>query len=241
MCSTMHPTLTRVQRLDTRFRELQRRGNEIAGDSSRPEFRQVGMRGEKDCLSRSTGRQLRRPMKEIDASEYLRELETFHAEQDCFSIVNSNLPHLSDISCIDLYWASGTVCRAGQGDPQIQPQLRLCTCRDPRTTLHSSEVQALLELGLGSLAALGSKICEVRVLETLQEPCEQPEHAGEDRARNNKIRHRPSPTMQRAWDSLRPWSHRCRHEHAHGRPHEPTTSARFRFSMKLRDWNGNEM
>ena len=119
MCSTMHPTLARVQRLDTRFRELQRRGNEIAGDSSRPEFRQVGMRGEKDCLSRSTGRQLRRPMKEIDASEYLRELETFHAEQDCFSIVNSNLPHLSDISCIDLYWASGTVCRAGQGDPQI--------------------------------------------------------------------------------------------------------------------------
>ncbi|OLP95944.1 Branched-chain-amino-acid aminotransferase [Symbiodinium microadriaticum] len=44
-------------RLDTRFRELQRRGNEIAGDSSRP-------------------------MKEIDASEYLRELETFHAEQE---------------------------------------------------------------------------------------------------------------------------------------------------------------
>lgn len=43
--------------LDTRFRELQRRGNEIAGDSSRP-------------------------MKEIDASEYLRELETFHAEQE---------------------------------------------------------------------------------------------------------------------------------------------------------------
>jgi len=43
--------------LDTRFRELQRRGNEIAGHSSRP-------------------------MKEKDASEYLRELETFHAEQE---------------------------------------------------------------------------------------------------------------------------------------------------------------
>ena len=100
MSGTAHPTwLTQVQRLDTRFRELQRRGNEIAGDSSRPELPQVGIRGEKGtgrCAGRSTC-QLRRPMKEKDASEYLRELETFHAEQDCFSI-NSNSPHRSHIS-----------------------------------------------------------------------------------------------------------------------------------------------
>ncbi|CAK8990398.1 unnamed protein product [Durusdinium trenchii] len=44
-------------RLDTRFRDLQRRGTEIAGDSTRP-------------------------MSEKDASQYLRDLEAFHLEQE---------------------------------------------------------------------------------------------------------------------------------------------------------------
>ncbi|CAK9034783.1 Uncharacterized protein SCF082_LOCUS21000 [Durusdinium trenchii] len=43
--------------LDTRFRDLQRRGTEIAGDSTRP-------------------------MSEKDASQYLRDLEAFHLEQE---------------------------------------------------------------------------------------------------------------------------------------------------------------
>ncbi|CAE7201276.1 unnamed protein product [Symbiodinium pilosum] len=63
------PQLTRVSQqaiaplanvgasLDTRFRELQRRGNDIAGDTTRP-------------------------MTENDASEYLHELEAFYAEQE---------------------------------------------------------------------------------------------------------------------------------------------------------------
>ena len=64
-------------RLDTRFRDLQRRGNEIAGDTTRRAARK-----EKAFALLQWSFCLCRPMMEKDASEYLRELEVFHAEQE---------------------------------------------------------------------------------------------------------------------------------------------------------------
>jgi len=91
--------------LDTRFRELQRRGSDIAGDSTRRieiglDVKAVlffGIRWKHPEGDFLRDLFLLRPMMEKDASQYLKDLEAFHAEQadlKHFSLLQNNHPQL---------------------------------------------------------------------------------------------------------------------------------------------------